>query len=1083
VNIVRSILFVAKVVASVVKEFMMSLTKQQFQAAYTPDSVAVKAGAGTGKTHMLAERYQYFLSPDQGFTPLEIVAVTFTEKAATELRSRIRQTVTLAMSDCPNLIAEIEAAQISTFHALAARICREHPDEAVVPADFTLLDDIDGQVWQAEIILQALDQLPSEIYEHLSYSQMYALMSSFLRDPLTAEQALQCERTDWEPIINETREKVLGELWHHPGWQQACETLASYSAPGDKLDAIRQEALAAVLAAEQNRDIPNSLAIITGLKINVGSQKNWGGKDNLDEVKAAIKTLRELADKAVADGMVTLTPNEFDDRTEAMLPALRQAFSAVKIHLNQAKKLRRVLDFNDLEVHALQALEHSSVREYYARRWQVFMIDEFQDTNPIQSRLLELLTEKSKLTIVGDVKQSIYGFRRADVTVFENWCDRIMAAGGQSVILDLSFRTHHTLIQQINKIFQPVLGKQHQDLAGSRFLEPHPAPHLKICTVDDDIKPKPSIEKRRRVEAQYIADLIEKMLADQIQVHDKKSNELRSIQPSDIAILSRTWEPLDLYGQALSGRDIPIIQAGGGNLLATREAKDASALLRFLANPSDDLALIAVLRSPFFAVSDLTLFNLSQTLPDKTSWWKHIKTSGESTIPQAIQCLTRLLGERRIDPPTRLLQVADQQTGYTAVIANLPGSTRRVADWQGFLGFIRHLEQGTNDVLNVVRRLYRIISSEIQIPRPAIEGGNAVSLMTIHAAKGLEWPIVVVPDLTRAFGNDGSAVYFDPKLGVALKLEDDDGDKQKSALFTFLKYQKRQADQEEAKRVLYVAMTRVRDQLILTAPEVKGGGLDLLLPGLELPIELVSFVPELAQPVDLLKPQLPIASTLMLLKKMGTGISELPVTALTDYSYCPKRFEYRHIYGHPGYRSEVGSNSNAAEIGRLVHWVLEQNILDVERLVQANPGLSDEVVQEILDLAQSFRESEIYASYRHGKESWEHPVSLMIGSMKLNGSIDLLGSDFILDFKTDRIIQPEHHRFQLWAYAEATKKPAAHIAYLRHDKVYTFDTQALSSIYQEATILIESIQSDNFSPTPSVEICGICPYTEICSSY
>jgi ATP-dependent helicase/nuclease subunit A len=151
-------------------------------------------------------------------------------------------------------------------------------------------------------------------------------------------------------------------------------------------------------------------------------------------------------------------------------------------------------------------------------------------------------------------------------------------------------------------------------------------------------------------------------------------------------------------------------------------------------------------------------------------------------------------------------------------------------------------------------------------------------------------------------------------------------------------------------------------------------------------------------------------------------------------------------------------------------------------LIQSSRYLSDEIVKEVLELAQSFRKSEIYATYLQGAQAWEHPISLTIDSIKLNGFIDLLGADFILDFKTDRVIQPVHHRFQLWAYAAATKKPAAHIAYLRHDRVHTFDSQALSSIHQEAQSLIHSIQNGHFSPTPSLANCCICPYIEICDS-
>jgi ATP-dependent helicase/nuclease subunit A len=183
--------------------------------------------------------------------------------------------------------------------------------------------------------------------------------------------------------------------------------------------------------------------------------------------------------------------------------------------------------------------------------------------------------------------------------------------------------------------------------------------------------------------------------------------------------------------------------------------------------------------------------------------------------------------------------------------------------------------------------------------------------------------------------------------------------------------------------------------------------------------------------------------------------------------------------GHQGYR--VGAGSSGTEIGRLVHWAIEHNTSDVKTLAAVNVGLNADAVQEALALAQVFRESDIYADYRSGATAWEHRVSLEVGGLRLNGAIDLLGSDFVLDFKTDAVMKPEHHRFQLWAYAEAANQSIAHIAYLRHDLVHSFDAQALTAIQVEAEDLVGAIQAGDFSPIASVETCGICPYSEICS--
>jgi len=620
-------------------------------------------------------------------------------------------------------------------------------------------------------------------------------------------------------------------------------------------------------------------------------------------------------------------------------------------------------------------------------------------------------------------------------------------------------------------------------------LEPTPAIQLYAVTVDEEHQEDKATDTTKepcqRVEAQKIADLVQEMLNVPIQVHDKPSGELRPIRPGDIAILSRTWGPLELYGNAIAARNIPILQAGGGNLLETREAKDAWAMLRWLADPTDSLALAAVLRSPFFAVSDRTLYTFAQSLPEKTSWWKHLQTAEDPMLMRAYTVFKELLVARRTEAPTRLLQLSDRLTGYTAVIANLPGADRRLADWRGFGELVRSLEGGSFDVLAVVRRLKRIEAGEVKIPRPALAGGDAVSLMTIHASKGLEWPVVIVPDLSRSLSSDSSAVRFDPALGVALKLEDEDGEKQKSALYTLLEQRKKADDREESKRVLYVALTRTRDRLILTSASPSGGSLDILQPGLDglIEPEAVAFMPELAKPVPPVSPPLPPRPIRILAHAAGAGFAELPVTALSEYALCPKRFEFRYVQGHPGYREGNRSAAAAMAIGKLAHKALELNIRKFDELKKHASDLTDEQVQDALDCAERFHHAPDFAAYREGALQWEHPVSLTLSGITFNGVVDLVGEDFVLDFKSDRAMHPEHHQFQLWAYSQATAKPNAHIAYLRHDRLHTFTPAQLSELEDSASVLINGLVKGNFTPTSSEASCRICPYGEVCEAF
>lgn len=781
--------------------------------------------------------------------------------------------------------------------------------------------------------------------------------------------------------------------------------------------------------------------------------------------------------EALEAGLVILEIGPTDERLATMLPALQEAFGLVQEYLTQAKRRARVLDFTDLEVHALRALRAPQVQSYYAQRWKAFLVDEFQDTNPVQGELLEFLTQGTILSIVGDAKQSIYGFRRADVAVFGAWRERIIAAGGTEVVLDTSFRTHQTLVQAVNRVFALVLGELRQDLDAHRTESPHPGPHLRVYAVAEKGVNKPQLLP---AEGMYIAQQLKEMLDAQTLVHDKGSGRLRPLVPGDIAILSRTWGPLDLYGEALASLGIPVAPAGGGNLLETREAKDAWALLRFLADPTDDLALVAVLRSPWFAVSDRVLFIVAQTLPQETSWWQYLQEMDVSELTRPVAVLSQLLREQAVAPPTRLLQMADRLSGYTAVIGNLPGAARREADWRGFLELVRRLEQGTNDVFGVVRRLKRLAVGGVEVPRLPLQAENAVALMTIHGAKGLEWPVVVVPDLTYQRRNNTEPVYFDPELGVALKLEDEAGESQKPFLYIWLEQRHKQQEEAEALRVLYVALTRARDHLILTAADDRGGGIELLQPGLEaagIPLELIPFAPESARPPVPPEPALLPEPPGLLIGPVGSGLFELPVTALSEYAQCPKRFQFRFIEGHPGMGSGVAARTR---VGTLVHLALEHGIRDVDSLAAFDISLGQEFVEEAVALAQRFDEVPEFTCFWGAIVSREKVVTLKVGQLTLKGVVDLVGDDWVLDFKTDREMSPQHHRFQLWAYAHALERQKAHIAYLRHDRLHSFGAAELAAAGQEAQSLVRGIVNGDYDAMPSSANCGWCPYGEIC---
>ena len=984
------------------------LTEEQAAAAFALGSVAVTAGAGTGKTHMLAERYLFHLT-ERDLSPLEVVAVSFTRKAAAELRSRIRARITQTLGADSEAVAELEAAPISTFHSLAGRICREHPDAAGIPPNFQMMDELEGTLWQQEQLDRAFNKLPAQVPElcqKIPYSKVRGMMEMLLADPLAAQEALGRSRSDWLPMLEQLRQQTLENLLSNPDWQNAQGiVMNSYGDPKDKIEGTRQsvaEALDDLSAGDDWQAITDGIEAISQAKLTGGKIKHWhDSKELLQEVKEAIKTLRKHIEGVQKLGTLTLEPNDKDDELEALRPLLKQGFEWINHYLEAAKKKARILDFSDLEVYALRALEQREVREYYGDRWHGFLVDEFQDTNPTQGLILERLVgdrispgstkngaNPAWLTIVGDDKQAIYGFRGGDIEVFQAWRDRIAALDqpGEAIVnLTRSFRTHGPLTKQINQIFKPILGALHQDLAGVRDA-PHDAPHCqgfylynqeKYTGDDGDLK---SVTKDVgcQTEAEQLAIHIQELADHQTIIFDKGIKQNRPVEYRDIAILGRTWKSLEIYAKALEGLGIPVFLGSAGNLLESIVVRDAIALLRFLSDRRDNLALVSILRSPFFAISDRTLFQVAQQFETPTSdpdiapkdrprvhWWEELQRLGEldelpTVMQPAIAALSQLRRDRQRLSPTRLLLRADQLTGYTATLAHLNECDRRLADWQGFLDLLHNLDGHTGDTFSVVRQLQRLMDANsgfggpaIAVEAPPVEAGNRVQLMTLHSSKGLEWPVVILPGLNSAGRNASQPVYCDRQLGLAWKfdeVEDADPDAaSQPALYTLLRAKQQQREQAEMYRLYYVGLTRSRDRLILSgySPAENRSPLSAL----QHPAEQAGIGfhkhpcdPERSTNTEPTNPDFPDASeppSQILVGNGTAGLNDIPVTALTDYARCPRWFEYRVIQGHPGIPTADSTDDtddaniidSARRVGILTHALLVNPNLYVYPLI------------------------------------------------------------------------------------------------------------------------------------------------------
>ncbi len=831
----------------------MSLTDRQHRAVRAAGGVAITAGAGTGKTHTLGHRYLAHL--EEGLSPLAVVAVTFTERAAHELRARVRAYARARLATDDPRLAELEAAPIGTVHALCLRICRDHPEEAELPPDVRILDPLEGEVWWAERLERALERLPAELFEALPYERVRDAMAVLLRDPYRAERALAQPHESWPARVGEAREGARRAWLATTELAEAEATLAALAARSDDDAGERaRRDLLAGLAAARRGDAGEAAARVAGRSARVGAKARWGGEQAAlrEALGVALDALRGW----LGDPRATVRLGPADEVLVRLLPHLRAGFARAQDELAAAKRRAGVLDFADVEVAALRALGSPDVREHYRSRWSALLVDEVQDTSPVQEAILTTLAEVCRTTVVGDVKQSIYGFRGADAAVFRRMTERIVDQGGEAVLLDRSFRTHAPLVATVNRVFETVLGRDHEPLEADVAEAPSAGAPLRWWTLEGT-KGVPA-GLRRLAEASRIADEILARIDGGTPVRDPDApGGRRALRPGDVAVLARSWAPLDLLAEILPARGLPAVHTGGGDLLATREAQDATALLRALADPYDDVALVALLRGPGFAVSDVDLEAFADRVvrPEgpgsvPARWWPALLEHRPGWAEPALRVIEALREAAIHEPPSRLLQRFDRATGWSAVVANLPGGPRRRADLEGFVDLVRELERGSGDVFGVARRIRRLLRAGATVDRPALDAEDAVTLTTIHRAKGLEWPMVVVAALDAGGRSPAPALRMRPELGVALPVEAEDEARAEPAMWTLLEVADEEAERAEDRRLLYVALTRAADLAVVSSASHRGRYLELLAPGLEnagVTAEARTFDPERAR--------------------------------------------------------------------------------------------------------------------------------------------------------------------------------------------------------------------------------------------
>ena len=829
----------------------MNLTPNQKTALAIDKHICVTAGAGSGKTTVLVERYLEILRSGNA-TPSQIVAITFTKKAAAEIKARIIEELHKERNRIvrENYIEEMNTAPISTIHAFCARILREYPFDAKIPASFTIIEGIEQRLLLREVIKNTFDTIVSSTenpcYSHLEYSLYRIRDRQYLVDLLTKmvneRSIIEILKEDvYENINNTEIPQVWYDIFNAPilmdnelsNFMDNLYTILEIS-KGKNVEKTRELLQQITTLSVQNGDSEEQRRLlfeIAGLittKSNgiakrdfIGTKVDISGID--DNIKLVVDTVKKINSAPVYD---TNTNFETDDEllykiSQKLLPL----YDLILKNYQEMKFTQGKLDNQDLQLITVHLLKNNvSVSQKVRKQYKYYMIDEYQDTNKLQYKLVKLLTNNlndSNLFIVGDPKQSIYGFRGADVHVFDKTKRKIEALDGEVISLQENYRSLRDVVGFVNSFFvtqnrddlENEFDVIYEPLNKARGAEGNGSVEIILRQEDDDVS-----------ESVLIAQKIKWMIDSKEKIWERGEDNIeipRPIEYGDITILIRARRHLPSIEVALNTFGIPYLTSGGIGFYQRQEIYDIWNYLNFLSNPErNNTSLIGVLRGPAFGISDVEIYEISQV--EKDSFWE--KTNKYETptdcLNQAIATLREHLQIAQRMQINRLIQTIVHDTGMIGAIKTGNKGEQKWANYKKLLELAGTFDgdEFSNLLDEFVKYLDILILDEpSEGDAPVEESSSAVKIMTIHSAKGKEFPVVILPSLDRQSPKTREP-FIDDKLGVGFSplRPEKEYHKTEPVIVPVIKNRKHLKEDAEEKRVFYVGATRARDRLILS---------------------------------------------------------------------------------------------------------------------------------------------------------------------------------------------------------------------------------------------------------------------------
>ncbi len=847
---------------------MSTLNPQQLQALNLNNHTIVTANAGSGKTFILTRRFiETILNKRIGFK--EIVAITFTEKAASELLKKISDAIDEKLN---SLIRSEEffylkkfreyilSTKISTIHSFCFDILKEFPIEAGIDPSFNIIDDLTKK----ELIEKSIvDTLIANIQEE----KVKDFLRMFDKEKTSELLSRLIEKRYFT-------DKLINELYTQT--QDEAKKFKIY------YDKILQRAKEYFLDNNLSH-LENALNLFSGIKNEITVKSNREKviqeiKQIEDELSLLIKdfdfekfkSLLSLITKTLLTDKFEVRKREFKYFTEnscisqfqqifyqfkdlkdcdfsinseekkfRYIETLIQLYQQAKEKFQEFKLTEGVLDFDDLLILTDKLLDNEIVQKELSERYKFILVDEFQDTDSIQFSILSKLTnnfdKEHNIFVVGDEKQSIYGFRNAQLKVFQDFKLQLKKKKefeSSIVTLSASYRSTPSIAAFVNLIFNKLFIHQSEEKKNyHQSVEYSPLFIGREKYLDDPINFIVSCDTENQYEK--IADYILYLVNSEEKVYDQKRDESRKIEFGDIALLFRTRDEIKEFEYTFIKKNIPFIVSGGRGFYQAEEIQDWLKYLSFLANPDDDIALISILRSPFFVLSDEEILKINFFINYETnffqnghnSFFKKMKlyshaNSDDERIKQIVNTLEIHLRQASRYSIPELIQTILSDTDYFGKIQYHPKKTQIIANIEKLINVAHNFELTGLEDLATFADYLKLAYTEMESAEATIsEIKGSVNLMTIHQAKGLEFPVVILPNLEKAMKSSNISfgeISINDDFGFIFKMRDEDQISYHTLSSFFGNKINYSIDYNEELRLLYVALTRATDKLILS---------------------------------------------------------------------------------------------------------------------------------------------------------------------------------------------------------------------------------------------------------------------------